>query len=69
MLHLIALFSGVFAARTIFLYTRNIAKNSNELAAVDATQATEVVFALIGGIIFLGTGSVNLISLCGTCRL
>ncbi|WP_419764680.1 MAG: multidrug resistance efflux transporter family protein [Arcobacter sp.] len=59
-----ALFSGVFAT-SIFLYTRNIAKNSNELAAVDATQATEVVFALIGGMIFLGTGSLNLIAIVG----
>jgi drug/metabolite transporter (DMT)-like permease len=60
----VALFSGVFAT-SIFLYTRNIAKNSNELAAVDATQATEVVFALIGGMIFLGTGSLNLIAMVG----
>ena len=61
---LVALFSGVLAT-SIFLYTRNIAKDSNEIAAVDATQASEVVFALIGGIIFLGSGSLNLTSIVG----
>ncbi|WP_375723684.1 multidrug resistance efflux transporter family protein [Arcobacter sp. KX21116] len=61
---LVALFSGVFAT-SIFLYARNIAKDSNEIAAVDATQASEVVFALIGGIVFLGSGSLNLTSFVG----
>ncbi len=61
---LVALFSGVLAT-SIFLYARNIAKDSNEIAAVDATQASEVVFALIGGIVFLGSGSLNLSSAIG----
>ncbi len=59
---LVALFSGVFAT-SIFLFARNSASNSNELAGVDATQSSEVIFALIGGLLFLdsktpGTGSI-----------
>lgn len=61
---LVALFSGVLAT-SIFLYARNLAKDSNEIAAVDATQASEVVFALLGGMIFLGNTSLNPISIIG----
>ena len=61
---IVALFSGVFAT-SIFLYARNKAVNSNELAGIDATQASEVVFALIGGMIFLGALSPNFISMIG----
>ncbi|WP_428025639.1 DMT family transporter [Arcobacter sp.] len=61
---LVALFSGVFAT-SIFLYARNIAKDSNEIAAVDATQASEVVFALIGGMVLFSNSSLNLISIIG----
>jgi drug/metabolite transporter (DMT)-like permease len=51
---LVALFSGVLGT-SLFLYSRNSASNSNELAGVDATQSSEVVFALLGGLLFLGT--------------
>lgn len=47
---LVGLFSGVFATG-IFLFARTLARNSNERAAVDATQSSEVVFALKGGIL------------------
>jgi len=49
---LVALFSGIFAT-SIFLFARNLAATSHELAGVDATQSSEVVFALLGGLIFL----------------
>lgn len=61
---LVALFSGVFAT-SIFLYARNLANNSNEIAAVDATQASEVVFALLAGMIFLSNTSLNFNSIIG----
>lgn len=61
---LVALFSGVFATG-IFLFARNLASNSNELAAVDATQSSEVVFALAGGILFLDGQMPNTIALIG----
>ena len=61
---LVALFSGVFAT-SIFLYARNLANNSSEIAAVDATQASEVVFALLAGMIFLSNTSLNFNSIIG----
>jgi drug/metabolite transporter (DMT)-like permease len=50
---LVALLSGVIAT-TLFLYARHLCKQPYEIAAVDATQSMEVVFSLIGEIIFLG---------------
>lgn len=61
---LVALFSGVFAT-TIFLYARNMATSSNELAGVDATQSSEVVFALLGGMIFLDSPPPTPLSILG----
>lgn len=49
---MVALFSGVIAT-TIFLYARHQCQQPYEIAAVDATQAMEVIFSLIGEIIFL----------------
>lgn len=50
---LVALLSGVIAT-TIFLYARNLSRHAYEISAVDATQSMEVVFSLIGEILFLG---------------
>ena len=50
---LVALLSGVIAT-TLFLYARHLCKQPYEIAAVDATQSMEVIFSLIGEIIFLG---------------
>ena len=60
----VALFSGVIAT-TIFLYARGLAKNSDEIAAVDATQASEVIFAMIGGFLLFGTISLSTFSIIG----
>lgn len=49
---LVALFSGVIAT-TLFLHARSHADNASKLAAVDATQASEVIFALMGEIALL----------------
>jgi len=49
---LVALFSGVVAT-TLFLHARHLCVHPYEIAAVDATQSMEVVFALIGEIVFL----------------
>ena len=49
---MVALFSGVIAT-SIFLYARHLCRQPLEIAAVDATQSMEVVFSLIGEIIFL----------------
>lgn len=52
---LVALLSGVIATG-IFLHARQKATNTSELAAIDATQAGEVIFALAGGMLFLNAG-------------
>ena len=44
--------AGVIAT-TLFLYARHLCRQPYEIAAVDATQSMEVVFSLIGEIIFL----------------
>jgi drug/metabolite transporter (DMT)-like permease len=49
---LVALLSGVVAT-TLFLYARHLCVQPYEIAAVDATQSMEVVFSLIGEIVFL----------------
>jgi drug/metabolite transporter (DMT)-like permease len=61
---LVAFFSGVFAT-SLFLFARNLAADSSELAAVDATQSSEVIFALIGGLIFLHSELPNMESIIG----
>ncbi len=61
---LVALLSGV-AATSIFLYARERAQTSSELAGVDAAQAGEVVFALIGGIILLNSPPPSALGLFG----
>ena len=50
---LVALLSGVVAT-SLFVYARHHARNAYELAAVDATQAGEVIFALLGEVFWLG---------------
>jgi len=55
---LVALLSGLVAT-TLFLLARHRAHTSSELAAVDATQASEVIFALIGEMVFLGAALPN----------
>ena len=50
---LVAILSGVIAT-SLFVYARHQARNAYELAAVDATQSAEVIFALIGEVMLLG---------------
>lgn len=61
---LVALFAGVIAT-TIFLAARTAAKNGGQVAAVDATQATEVIFSLLGGMLLLSTPLPSVISWVG----
>lgn len=49
---LTALFAGVIGT-SVFLYARSLAKNPQDLAGVDATQASEIIFALLGGMLLL----------------
>jgi len=49
---IVAVFSGVVAT-SLFLKARHHASTPYELAAVDSTQSTEVLFALLGEVMFL----------------
>lgn len=59
-----AVLSGLVAT-TLFLMARHRAKTSSELAAVDATQASEVIFALLAELLFLGAAFPNMQALLG----
>ena len=61
---LVALFSGL-AATSLFLYARSLATRASELAAVDATQSSEVVFAMIGEVLILGAPWPTIAALTG----
>ena len=61
---LVALLSGVIAT-TLFLYARHLSHQPYEVAAVDSTQSLEVVFSLLGEIIFLGGTLPGWIGLAG----
>ena len=61
---LVALLAGV-AATTIFLYAREQAVTSSEVAGVDSTQASEVIFALIGGMLLLNSSLPSSMGLIG----
>lgn len=49
----VALFSGVVATLLFFEATNLVRHNSKQLAIIEATQAGEVLFTLLGGILFL----------------
>ncbi|POF62657.1 multidrug resistance efflux transporter family protein [Novacetimonas maltaceti] len=56
---LIALVAGCLAT-TLFLYARNLSNDPLRIAAVDATQAAEVAFALLGEMFVLGAAPPDL---------
>ena len=49
----VALFSGVIATLLFFEATNLVRHNPKQLAVIEATQAGEVLFTLLGGIVFL----------------
>jgi len=61
---LVALLAGV-GATSIFLYARERAVTSSEVAGVDSTQASEVIFALVGGILLLNNALPSTMGLIG----
>lgn len=61
---LVALFSGVIAT-TLFFKATDLSKNCpNRLAVIEATQATEIVFTIIGGVL-LGNNLPSILSMVG----
>ncbi|KPJ77332.1 MAG: hypothetical protein AMJ54_08515 [Deltaproteobacteria bacterium SG8_13] len=65
---LVAFFSGI-CATSLFLYARSQSRRASELAAVDSTQSSEVIFAMIGEIIFLGSALPGGIALAGVATV
>lgn len=61
---LVAFLSGVIAT-SIFLFARERAETSSEVAGVDATQASEVIFALVGGMVFLNNPMPSALGIAG----
>lgn len=61
---LVAFLSGVIAT-SIFLFARERAETSSEVAGVDATQASEVIFALVGGMVFLNNPMPSVLGIAG----
>lgn len=61
---LVALFSGVIAT-SLFLSARSRAENASQLAAIDATQSSEVLFALAGEILLLNAALPNTAQVAG----
>lgn len=61
---LVAIFSGIVAT-SLFLYARNRSKRASELAAVDATQSSEVIFAMLGEVLFLQAPLPNALAMGG----
>lgn len=51
---LVALFSGVMATLLFFKATDLVKDDHRQLAVVESTQSAEVIFVLLGGILFLG---------------
>lgn len=52
-------------ATTVFIHARNLSNDPYRLAAIDATQAGEVAFALAGEILMLGAPAPSLLSGAG----
>lgn len=51
---IVALFSGVIATILFFEATSLVKNNPKQLAVIEATQSGEVIFTLLGGLLFLG---------------
>ncbi len=51
---IVALLSGVVATLLFFKATDLVKANHKQLAVIESTQAGEVLFALLGGVLFLG---------------
>lgn len=61
----VAIFAGIIATILFFKATGLVRNNPSALAATEAMQATEVVFATIGGALWIGEVWPSTQSLCG----
>ena len=61
----VALFSGVIATILFFKATDLVKRNPRQLAVIEATQSGEVLFTLLGGVLFFGDSMPDIWGLCG----
>ncbi|OZM56601.1 hypothetical protein CIB95_10270 [Lottiidibacillus patelloidae] len=64
---IVAVSSGVIATTLFFIATDNVNGDQQKLAAVEATQSTQVLFVIIGEVIFLSAAYPNGTSIIGLC--
>lgn len=62
---LVGISSGVIATILFFIATDRVKDHQGKLAAVEATQSTEILFVIIGEVILLGIPFPNSIALAG----
>lgn len=62
---IVAIFSGVLATILFFKATDLVSNNENHLSTVEATQSTEVLFALTGEMLFLSLDFPGFVELIG----
>lgn len=62
---LVAVFSGVIGTTLFFKATDLVAHNAHELAIIESTQASEIIFTILGGTIILGSGIPSTVALIG----
>jgi hypothetical protein len=62
---IVAIFSGVLATVLFFSATDKSRNNEKQLAAVEATQSTEVLFALMGEVLLLNSPLPDVYSIAG----
>lgn len=62
---IVALFSGVIATLLFFEATNMTKHNAKQLAVIEATQSGEVLFTLLGGILFLGDPTPSAVGFAG----
>ncbi|MCD8122682.1 MAG: multidrug resistance efflux transporter family protein [Clostridiales bacterium] len=62
---LVAIFSGVVATVLFFRATDLVKQNQRQLAVVEATQSGEVIFTLLGGMLFLGDTAPGMTGVAG----
>lgn len=61
----VAVFSGVLATTLFFAATARVRRNESQLAAVEATQATEIIFAFAGEMLLLKTALPDVYGILG----
>lgn len=64
---IVALFSGVIATLLFFEATNLVKHNPKQLAVIEATQAGEVLFTLLGGVLFLHDSLPTPAGMLGIC--